>query len=71
MEQERLKQEEEHQCSHSCSHNSESEVIKGENLAYLEQDLTKFQQHLTQLINTINEILEELKYEIADLQAEE
>jgi predicted nucleic acid-binding Zn-ribbon protein len=56
-----------HLCAvHDCQLHSH-EQVRGEKLAYLEMDLRKYQSHINTVINEINDLLEEIKYEIEDL----
>ena len=66
LEKDRLKNEESHECSLGCK--VDHEVIRGEKLAYLENDFTKFQIHMTKIIEQISEIMDTIRFEIYDLE---
>lgn len=73
LEKQRIQKEEMHEsetghlCAvHDCQLHSH-EQVRGEKLAYLEMDLRKYQSHMNTIINEINDLLEEIKYEIEDL----
>lgn len=53
-------------CQHT--HHSDEEELGGAKLLMLQNDLKKFKQHHAELIEGINEILEEFKYDIEDLR---
>ncbi|KAG2378207.1 hypothetical protein C9374_008350 [Naegleria lovaniensis] len=54
-------------CQHT--HHSDEEELGGAKLLMLQNDLKKFKQYHAELINSINEILEEFKYDIEDLKS--
>jgi 23S rRNA A2030 N6-methylase RlmJ len=73
VEKDRIQKEEMHEsetghlcAAHDCQLHSH-EQVRGEKLAYLEMDLRKYQSHINTVINEINDLLEEIKYEIKDL----
>jgi CHASE3 domain sensor protein len=56
------------QCGHK--HEEVEEVIRGEKLAVLEEELKKYKHAQANVIEQINEQLEELRYTMADLREE-
>lgn len=57
-----------HEQGGHCCHHHDEEVIRGERLFVLEEELKKYKHEQAEIIDNINDVLEELRYAKEDLR---